>query len=60
METLKKVWRGLSRTFKILGDPSLRGESRELFERMIKDGVGPADARQVCGRTSSWGAPSPL
>jgi len=49
VEGLKKVWRGLTHTLKILGDPSLRGETRELFEKMKREGVNPvdADARQA-------------
>lgn len=44
MESLKRMWHGLARALKIMGDSSLRSEAQELFERMRKDGVDPVDA----------------
>lgn len=44
MQSLKRVWHGLTHTLKVLRDPALRGETREVFERMKQDGVDPADA----------------
>ena len=44
MDALKRVWGGVTRVFKILGDSALRRETREQFERMKEDGVDPSDA----------------
>lgn len=44
MQSLKRFWHGVTHALKILRDPALRVETREVFERMKQDGVDPADA----------------